>query len=564
MDSSTVTHKRKREGDCCADNPATSPTPSELFGQCLEKIRDLQTEICALKDQHAADIQRLRKDLSQLKQEHSTLTNDVAQLEEENDSLNARCGFLERTVRALAKNNVVEYKPLRSNILHNDLAYSLRMETNDILHFMSIKSAAKTKTDTDPCRYNINADQTLPDEFLPVWQYYSDCLNLSWNIATIHLRNVQLTSKMLKILGDSLVDKRVSAILLENNDFAHITFGIDFAATFLTRNMSSFGPTVSKVSIFPHTGARSNLKWKLKHFDTGVRCFGWADNVITRGEDVRRLVNVIDSHPFVDKVRLDGCLGGDTAPRDLLSSFMSSNKKYTHLSFAGNRIEGLEEVGFSTFLSGNKYLIQLYLQRNRLSEDDIKLISKALKSNDTLQVLGLEGNRITDDGYWSLFNVVFDNTTLNSVAGSNNTCEIKIDPAGEQALTSEDRRLIHTILELHNECIQANISLQAIVKEKLSYELCRRNTLGITLDRLVPEMNDDDPLALTCHMLRRINECFDAKHRNLLERRSARLRPYLRVALPSNERSKLSILFDVVRESKMPQLFERRAGSTSP
>ena len=469
-----------------------------------------------------------------------------------------------KTVRAFAKNNVVGYEPIyRSTLQYHHLADSLDMEIKDILHFMSVKSTAKSTTTTDPYEDNIHSGPTLPDDFLPVWQQYADCLNLSWNIATIHLRNVQLNSKMLKILGSSLLDKRVSAILLENNDFTDIDCGIDFATTFLEHNRSYFEPLVSKVSMFPGSGSRSSLKWELDGSDTGMCCFGWADNIITRGEDVRRLVNAIDSHPFVDKVRLDGCLGEDTRPRDLLSTFMYSNKKYIHLSFAGNRIEGLEEVGFSTFLSGQTYLKQLDLPRNRLTDYDIKQISTALKSNGTLLVLGLEGNGITHDGYSSLFGAVFDNTNLNSVVGSNNTCKINIDPVGEQSLNSDDCRLIHHVLEFHNRCIQAKISNESVAKEKLSYELSRRNALGITLDRLVPEMNDDDPLALISHVLSRITVCFNARTLNELDR-GREWRPYLHAA-PSylNERPRLSILFDVVRGAKMPELFERRAKALS-
>ena len=438
------------------------------------------------------------------------------------------------------------------------------MEIDDILHFMSIKSTAKSKTDTHRFHGNTNLSLPLPDDCLPDWQTYADCLNLSWNIATIHLINVQLRPKMLKILSYSLVDKRVSAILLENNDLTDIDRGIDFATTFLKQNSSSFDPLVSKVSMFPGNSSRSSLKWELDGSGTGMCCFGWANNIITRGEDVRRLVNAIDSHPFVDKVRLDDCLGDDATPRDLLSSFMCSNKGYTHLSFAGNMIECLEEMGFSNFISGQNYLIQLDLPRNRLTEDDIKQISNALKSNDTLQVLGLEGNSITHDGYCSLFSAVFDNTNLNSVAGSNNTCKINIDPVGEHSLNSDESRLIHHVLEFHNRCIQAKISRESVVKEKLSFELSRRDVLGITLDRLVPEMNDDDPLALMPHVLSRITECFNAQTRNGLDRRWAtNWIPYLHAApLYLHKRPMLSILFDVVRGAKMPELFERRTTAT--
>ena len=97
MDSSSITHKRKRESDCCADEPTTLPTPSKLLEQCLEKIRDLQTELCAIKGQHAADIERLQEDVSQLKQTNATLAAGFAKLEGGKDYLDARCGFLERT-----------------------------------------------------------------------------------------------------------------------------------------------------------------------------------------------------------------------------------------------------------------------------------------------------------------------------------------------------------------------------------------------------------------------------------------------------------------------------------
>ena len=79
------------------DKPTTLPTPSELLEQCLEKIRDLQTEVCALRDQHAAEFECLQKDVSQLKQTNATLAAGFAKLEGGKDYLDARCGFLERT-----------------------------------------------------------------------------------------------------------------------------------------------------------------------------------------------------------------------------------------------------------------------------------------------------------------------------------------------------------------------------------------------------------------------------------------------------------------------------------
>ena len=170
------------------------------------------------------------------------------------------------------------------------------------------------------------------------------------------------------------------------------------------------------------------------------------------------------------------------------------------------------------------------MSRNYLNDEDAVLISRALKHNTNLKVLNLIENNIAEIGFTALRNAVNDTTSLNTVSESNHTCYIYGVDFGDSPknthLGSGHTASVYSHTARYNR------------RRKLYHLLSVRNREGSNVRHLNLEFRaendeDDDSIKLVPKVLESIN----------------RSSP---IAKP------LSILYEITRSWKMPELYEGR------
>ena len=182
-----------------------------------------------------------------------------------------------------------------------------------------------------------------------------------------------------------------------------------------------------------------------------------------------------------------------------------------------NSIQTNGGTEISDYISNNPPLKNLFLSANKLNDNDAILIAKALKKNTNLEHLYLFDNDITGIGNEALSNAIYDTTSLNSLAVCNHTCKI-YGVGGDPPLDY--------------------LNIRAGARERKIYHLLSlRNREGINVRHLNTEFDEDeDSLKLAPKVLENISQL---------------VRPNgVRFVHP------LSIMYEVIRSWKMPELFE--------
>ena len=259
---------------------------------------------------------------------------------------------------------------------------------------------------------------------------------------------------------------------------------------------------------------------KLEHFD-------WANNPIERMEDARYLVEAIISHPGIVGIRIENCLGEDINGYEILRSLFTSGRSFVAIDLEGNDIRTGGGTEISDYLATNPPLEYLFLSRNQLNDKDALLIASALKKNTILQRLRLGGNDITDIGRKALLNAVYDTTNFNAVSDCNHQCDIQGIDLGD--IPNNDRGPNRA--------------------RKIYHLLSLRNREGSNVQHLNLEFDDeDDSLALVPNVLASVHQYY---HGSMFERHS-----------DSDQVRPLSIMYEILRSWKMPQLYECRVMTT--
>ena len=176
-------------------------------------------------------------------------------------------------------------------------------------------------------------------------------------------------------------------------------------------------------------------------------------------------------------------------------------------------------------------LKELFLARNHLNDDDALLIAHALKQNNNLQYLRLGDNDITDVGRTALSKAIYDSTSLNSVMDCNHRCDI------------EDIRFLDIPENYSNMTPKGNRAM------KIYHLLSLRNREGSNVQHLNVEFEDDDSLALVHRVLESVYRYSRSRSvRGFVRVRQLRLQP--------NTVHPLSIMYEILRSWKMPELYE--------
>ncbi|EJK72637.1 hypothetical protein THAOC_05812 [Thalassiosira oceanica] len=211
----------------------------------------------------------------------------------------------------------------------------------------------------------------------------------------------------------------------------------------------------------------------------------------------------------------------------LFCGFGTDTLQYVNLADNGIKTNG--DTCIPDFLSANPPLERLMLWGNRLTDDDALNIAVALQSNTYLRYLDLENNALTEEGKGVMYHQAIlgispsdlstlksvSEANLNTVSGANHTCEI--------IGIYNSKYFVNTISK----------SSKSNRGRKLFWLLANRCKEGCNMTQLESEFLEDSiglvPYVLACANI---------------------------YATDNESNSNLSLLFELARDWKTPELYQ--------
>ena len=261
---------------------------------------------------------------------------------------------------------------------------------------------------------DLYAEAQYHKEMLPHWKEFASALeqyhhhlNLPTEKKTLHLIDMELPDEVVDLLSNALKSTHFEMLILgRNNNFGQK--GVDFVLNYVKNN-----PIMKE--------------------------FGMVENPMNH-MNIKRLCEVIQTHSSIKLVGFPRCKGEDIDGYEMLKMIMNAGKnKLTAIDLGGNSIStGGDDTFISDFLTKNPILETLILSGNQLNDNDAFDISDVLKRNKELAILDLTQNNITKTGWKALRKAEFDNTSLNTAADSNHTCNIRYPPVNSDVIEGLD------------------------------------------------------------------------------------------------------------------------------
>jgi len=335
---------------------------------------------------------------------------------------------------------------------------------------------------------------------LPHWREFANAIQVypgTFNDFTIH--NIQLTSAVLELLIPALENKLCYTLTLTNNDFT-VREGIKFVLKLIKANHN-------------------------------LREINWIENRIGSMEDAKYLARDIINHPSINNVRLENCFENIDG-YGVLCTLLASGKQFGNLDFDRNNIQTNGGTEISDYISNNPPLKNLFMSANKLNDNDAILIAKALKKNTNLEQLYLFDNDIIDIGRTALVKAVYDTTSLNSMSDCNHICQIYLGLEGD--------------MDVPVGCSNRNMnfpSSNARRGAKIYQLLSKRNEEGSNVKHFNAEFDGEDEEEDSLKLVPKVLECV---HR------------YSRASLLFTVHP-LSIIYEIIRGWKMPELYEKQS-----
>ena len=480
--SSETAKKRKRDGGG-DEEPGRSGG-----GAGVEKV------VAEMKTQ----MTRMENRMGELERKCSSLETSLADAKGKCEFFEARCESLESTVQVLIKEQKWEYSAPTIPTSHwvdqgfnEDYIEWMELFLREIkAKTCALRSGLCSHNDIDLGGAN---DMVLRhnDALLPHWKEFATALQLYQNPEEISLSfsNMQLLPAVMNLLTPALKQK-LHLFKLCNNEFANTSEGIEFAI-------------------------------KVIHSNQKMETLRWVNNPIENMGGANRLIEAITSHPVIDHIRLENCFGENANAYELLRVLFAGNKQFIHIDLDSNnlRIGGFTEI--PDLLVTNPPLKDLFLENNLLDDKDALQIAHALKQNTKLQNISLGQNDITDIGRDALRNVIFDTTSLNTVANSNHSCSI--EGLGFEGYNDVD-------FHVDNPYARRGKKIYSL--------LTSRHREGINVRHLNSEF-DDESLKLVPKVLESVHH-------------------YDTYTIPGarNRVHPLSLIYEILRGWKMPTLYE--------
>jgi len=559
--------KRKRDGrdgvslssPSAGNGAALAPEPSmaemkAMLDETREQMQRMQSEINGMKScrgQRSSNrngalspsmARRVQRDvesqlscIGELERKCRELEDKNKLLQSRHEVLEAKCDSLERSLQLLLKHQGWEYSacPIPSSHwidqdFDEDYAYCM---TSLVLQLKQEAVALRRGVDLtniSVCQTPYVATLLHDDALLPHWKELSDALQLypyslldpeqSRNFAICGL---QLTPAVLDMLMPSLTMKDFRALELDGNEFVNARDGIFFAVGFIKNN-----PRLEE--------------------------FVWINNDLGSMDNANHLLGALCSLLSIRRIHLQNSCGENVNGYDILRSLVSSNAQLKDIDLSSNNIWTMGGTHLSDYLATNPPLEELSLEDNHFDDNDVTLIAQALKQNTNLKSLSLKRNAITDMGRNELHNTLFDASTLNSVADSNHTCLISgvgfgiYDVTTNLAFNSKDSReaKIYSLLSSRHK------------EETNCYHLDRE---------LGNRKKDGCSLKLAPHVLQRVYLSSEIGYRECRKQEASKnfdSELLGGTVQKNNPVTSLSIMFEILRSWKMPEMYEHLGTSS--
>jgi len=454
--------------------------------------------------------------LNDMETRYTSLQNSMDGMKDKCKYLENRCDSLQRSVQILSKESKWEWSvppiPLASHWHEFDEEY---LELIDM--FLDAIKSYTCQLRSGKCtdislRFGNVSDDTLlqhDDILLPRWRELANALQLYHNpnpLNRFSVYNIQLAPSVIDLLLPALNGKKIDGLTFNNNNFVNISDGIKFAVEVIKNN--------------------PNMKQ-----------FCWDYNQLESIENVCLLLDAVINHPSIDCVRLEGCLGGNIDGYEALCYLLASGKSFELIDFESNDIQTRGRSAISDYIASDSPLKNLFFSDNMLNDDDAILIARSLQQNTNLSKFILDNNNLTDTGAGALCKAAYDPSSLNSISDCNHTCVIKINgyvPIG--LIDDDDGKVISSPIDRRGA--------------KIYRLLSERNEDGNNVQHLNSEFNnEDEENNNSLKLVPKVLECVQ-KYHGCTTASQGYVPP-------------LSILYEVLRGWKMPELYERRVPDMS-
>jgi len=482
----------------------------------LAKLNDMQNEMNGMKNEldkciSSRDSVQEEMDGMQTRLSHmDELEKKCDRLEKRCTNLDIRCESLQRSVQILGKVSKWEYSAPPIPLSHwRGFDEGYIEEMTSLLSNIKSYTCRLRKGEALEAIYFGGEDLLQHDDILlPHWKELTNALQIHQyadGIPELSITNVQLTSQVLDLLTPALKGKHLMELILDNNDF-EVDKGTKFTTECIKHNN------------------------ELQHFD-------WINNQIVDTKEASDLVKAIINHPSITQVRLENCLrNGDMNSYEVLRPiFAGGTKNWIRIDLESNNIQTKGDTAIPDYIASNPSLKNLFLAGNKLNDNDATLIASALKGNTNLERLRLDLNDLTDIGKDALSKAVYDPTSLNSVSGCNHTCNFELDGIDKGWPP------------FCNNTGPSNPRSRRSMK--IHYVLSLRHREGSNVKYLNAEFDiedgEDDSLKLAPNVLESVHKYY--QYHDIDQFR------------PKELLSPLSIMYEVLRGWKMPELYEKRS-----
>jgi len=480
----------------------------------LAKLNDMENRFISMQselDKCNSSRESMQKEMDGMQSRLShidELEKKCDRLEKECTHLDIRCDSLQRSVEILSKESKWKYSAPPIPLSHwrgfpEDYVDSMQTLLSDINEYTrALRSGKNIALSTLYLGLDDEALLQHDDMLLPHWEELANALQLYNKEGGLYLSitNIQLTSSVIYLLAPALKGKPINGLTLFNNDFEDTHKGIEFIAECIK-------------------------------FNDKLKKFHWTGNQIDNQEDAHRLLKSIIDNPSIENVRLENCLRrGDINSYHALCYLLARDKRCLEIDFDNNNINTGGNTNIQDYIASNPPLKSLLLSGNKLNDDDIILIAQALKCNTNLKHFRLHDNNITHIGQEALSKAVYDPTSLNSISDCNHTCRIHVDGG---------------IKNVPLGCGNDNRKFSSSISKrgaKIYQLLSKRNKEGSNVRHFESEFEIGDEEEDSLKLVPKVLECIHSYPR------ASKLTVH-----------PLSILFEVIRGWKMPELYANRS-----
>lgn len=489
--------------------------PDDGFAAILARVQgrleSVESELSHLR----REVTSLRSETSSLRTENSQLRSAAGRLDESNASLRGKVRSLSAALAVASRNyeHRIPFLPVGHWI---ERGYD-ENQAEDMQAFQEAlrENAVALRTDetidevviglVDPSWFQIlDYDESL----LPHIKEVVDGLHFhdGSGVFDLAIRNIELTDALLEPLSAAL--------------------GSQFEGLIMDNNLSYADDAVRVVEFVIDTIG----------YNTRLDRLQWLNNEVSWSE-IAPLLDAVIRHPSIRTFWISGSCEEDTG-YDVLRRFLTADNQWEELHFRSNHIRTRGRTHIPDAIASNPTLTALDLKDNHLNDDDAIAIAEALGRNTILQMITLRGNDITSVGWRALQHAICDPSSLASInASSNNLC--KVDGGGELS------RLLDGILVSNLVChVGTNVC------SKMYTLFLRRHMEGSNAHHLSREFGSGMPMALAPVVLGAVigslKVGFESIEFMAEEVDKAELRPV----------EPVSILFEILRTWKMPELYE--------